>query len=178
MPGKETGSVTKSEERMLELTRTFDAPREEVWKAWTDPQRMLRWWAPKGFTTPVCTVDLRPGGMFRYCMRSPEGQEYWGRGVYREIVEPERLVYMDSFTDAAGKPVPPTHYGFSASHPAQTLVTVNLSEVVGRTRLTLRHAIPESTKEFGEAREGWGQMLDKLADRLTSPEFTSTKLNA
>ena len=62
-------------------------------------ERVMRWWGPKGFTTPVCEIDLRPGGVYRSCMRSPEGQEFWGQGVYREIVEPERIVCTDTFAD-------------------------------------------------------------------------------
>jgi uncharacterized protein YndB with AHSA1/START domain len=108
-------------------------------------------------------------------MKSPEGKEYWARGVYREIVEPERLSYTDTFTDAEGRPVTPAHYGLSSTHPAETLVTLNLAEVAGKTKLTLRHTIPEYAKEFEDAQKGWSQMLDKLADRLASREFTSTK---
>src|SRR5207237_252740 len=83
MPGRrESGLV---------ITRIFDAPRERVWKACTDPGEMKKWWGPKGFTTPVLSADLRIGGVFRYCMRSPEGKDYWGTGVYREIVLGKRL---------------------------------------------------------------------------------------
>ena len=70
----------------LTITRIFDAPRELVWKAWTEPGRMMRWWGPKGFTSPVCKIDLRVGGEYLNAMRSPEGQEFWSKGVYREIV--------------------------------------------------------------------------------------------
>jgi len=87
----------------LVITRTFDAPRELVWQAWTEPDRLMRWWGPKGFTAPVCTVDLRVGGRYLSCMRSPEGQDYWSTGVYQELVAPARLVYTDSFADEQGK---------------------------------------------------------------------------
>src|SRR3989442_13310132 len=113
-------AVTMSSDQELVITRVFDAPRDLVFKAGTEPQRLMRWWGPNGFTTPFCKVDLRPGGVFHYCMRSPEGQDYWGRGVYREIVEPERIVYLDSFADEEGTPVEPAHYGMSPGHPAET----------------------------------------------------------
>ena len=74
------------------ITRIFDAPRERVWKAWTDPEQLKHWWGPKGFTTPVFRADLRVGGALLYCMRSPEGKDYWGTGVYREIVPVTRIV--------------------------------------------------------------------------------------
>ena len=110
------------------ITRVFDAPRELVFAAWTRPEHLLRWWAPKGCSTPHCKVDLRPGGSFHYCMRTPEGRDIWGLGVYREIVAPERIVYVDSFADAQGNPVPPSDYGMSDGHPAETLVTVTFAE--------------------------------------------------
>jgi uncharacterized protein YndB with AHSA1/START domain len=97
----------------LVINRTFNAPRELVWKAWTEPERLIRWWGPKGFTAPSCTLDLRVGGTYLYCMRSLEGQDYWNTGVYREIVVPERIVCSDSFADEKGNVVPATHYDMS-----------------------------------------------------------------
>ena len=152
--------------REIVLTRVFRAPRALVFQAWSEPEQLKRWWAPEGFTTPHYTVDLRPGGIMHYCMRSPEGRDYWGRGIFREIVVPERLVYVDSFADAQGNPVLPAHYGMSEGHPAETLVTVTFSELDGRTTLTLRYAIPASVPERDMAAQGWNQMLDKLADLL------------
>lgn len=148
------------------ITRTFDAPRERIWQAWTNPERLMRWWGPKGFTAPACTIDLRVGGRYLYCLRSPEGQDFWSTGVYREIVEPERLVCSDSFADAAGNVVPATHYGMSPDFPLELQVTVTLEEADGTTRMTLRHVgIPPGTmSEMCEA--GWSESFDKLADSL------------
>jgi len=154
------------EERELVVTRVIDAPRDVVFKAWTNPERVMRWWGPKGFTTPFCRIDLRPGGVFHYCMRSPEGRDYWGIGVYREIVEPERIVYTDAFADAEGNPVPPAQYGMP-DHPPETLVTVTFVEHEGRTKLALRHSITESVPEYDACRQGWAEMLDRLADEAT-----------
>src|SRR3982750_3642882 len=89
-------------DREITFEREFAAPRALVFKAWTDPRALEHWFGPAGWTLPVCEVDLRPGGVWRYCMRGPKGEESWGRATYREIVEPERLVYTDSFSDAAG----------------------------------------------------------------------------
>lgn len=166
---KKSGSMTDASENEIVIARVINAPRESVFKAWTEPERLKRWWGPKGFTTPYCKVDLRPGGVFHYCMRSPEGRDYWGIGVYREIVRPERIVYSDSFADAQGNPVPPSHYGMSPGHPSETLVTVTFSEREGKTELTLRHSIPESVPERKGAQQGWSEMLERL-EELFAPE--------
>jgi uncharacterized protein YndB with AHSA1/START domain len=158
--GKDGMSAGESD---LVLTRIFDAPRELVWDAWTEPGQLMRWWAPKGCTTPFCKVELRLGGKFHYCMRMPEGRDICGIGIYREIVAPSRLVYTDSFADVQGNPVTPAHYGMSASHPAETLVTVSFEEHEGKTRLTLRHAIPVTVEERAGAEQGWSEMLERLA---------------
>ena len=84
------------------IERLLDAPRERVWSAWTEVEHLVHWWGPKGFSVSHCTVDLRPGGMMHYCLRMPEGGEMWGRFVYREIVQPERLVWVNSFSDKDG----------------------------------------------------------------------------
>ena len=88
-----------------------------MFKAWTEPAHLMRWWAPKGFTTPFCKIDFRPGGVFHYCMRSPEGRDTWGIGVYREIVVPERIVCTNSFSYEEGNFVEPGHFG---THPDST----------------------------------------------------------
>jgi len=92
--------------REFVITRVFNAPRELVWKAWTERERLMQWFGPKGVTMRVATLDFRPGGVFHYCMRTLEGREILGIGVYREIVAPSRLVYIDSFADAHGNPSP------------------------------------------------------------------------
>jgi len=152
------------------ITRVLDAPRALVFKAWTEPERVMRWWGPNGFTTPVCTIDLRPGGVVHTCMRSPEGRDYWSRGVYREIVEPERIVCTDSFADAAGNVVEPAHYGMSASWPREALITVTFAGQEGTTTLTLRHEVGSApAPECALCRQGWSESLDRLAEYLVRP---------
>jgi uncharacterized protein YndB with AHSA1/START domain len=111
-------------ERELVITRILDAPRELVFKAWTEPDRAIRWWGPRGFTTAHYELDFRPDGAYRVCMRSPEGTEHWQRGVCREVVEPERLVFTFAWEDSEGKP----------GH--ETVVTVTLAEFGAKTKLT------------------------------------------
>lgn len=160
------GTASGAGRQDIVLSRVFGAPRELVWKAWTEADRLMRWWAPDGCTTPACTVDLRPGGSFHYCMRMPDGLEIWGIGIYDEIVELERIVYTDAFADADGNVVPPSHYGMSAEHPAESLVEITFEERDGGTRVTLRHSIPTTTPERGATEQGWNEMLDRLAEEL------------
>lgn len=150
----------------IELTRVFTASRELVFNAWTQPMHLVHWWAPKGFTTPHCTVDLRTGGKLHYCMRTPAGQDIWGVGVYREIVRPERIVYADSFADAQGNAIHPSHYGMSPDYPSETIVRVTLSEQNGETTLTLTHSVELTVEECEATRNGWIEMLDRLAEQL------------
>ena len=102
MPAGKNKPAAKTPERELVITRIFDAPRELVWKAWTEPERLMHWWGPKGFTVHTCKVDLRPGGVFHYGMRAPDGSDIWGKFIYREIVAPERIVFIGSFSDEKG----------------------------------------------------------------------------
>jgi len=149
----------------LDITRVFDAPREAVWKAWTDPRRFMRWWGPEGFTSPSCIMDLRVGGKYLFCMRSPEGRDYWSTGVYRDIVPLERIVLTDSFADEKGNVVPASHYGMQGDWPLELLVTVTFENDGGKTIMTLQHAgIPSGT--VSECEDGWSGSFDKLAEIL------------
>jgi len=155
------------EEQAVAITRVFDAPREVVWKAWTDCERLTRWWGPKDFTTPHCKIDLRQGGVFQNCMRSAEGRDYCGKGVYREIIDRERITYTDFFVDEQGNPVSAAHYGLSAEWPEETLVAVTLAEHNGKTELTLQHTIGSvPASELDLCYQGWNESFDKLAGEL------------
>jgi uncharacterized protein YndB with AHSA1/START domain len=129
-------SVAPSTAQELVIEPVFDAPRELVWKAWTDPELSMRWWGPKGYTCPTCEIDLRVGGKYLNCMRSPEGRDYWSTGVYREIVPFDRIVCTDSFADEKGNVVPASHYGMS-NMPLEMLVTVTFEDLGGKTKMTL-----------------------------------------
>lgn len=157
---------TTAEEQALVITRVFDAPREIVFKAWSEPERLMRWWGPKGFTTPVCKIDFRVGGRFLNCMRSPEGQDIWSTGVYEEIVAPERIVCTDSFADEKGNVVPASHYGMTGEIPIEMRISVTFEDLGGKTKMTLRHAGLPAGEHFSGANEGWNQFFDKLAEEL------------
>ena len=150
----------------LVITRIFNVPREHVWKAWTDCEQAKKWWGPKFFTTPVCKIDLRVSGHYLYCMRAPDGKDYWSMGVYKEIVMPEKIVATDSFADEHGNIVPASDYGMTGEWPLELIVTVTFGDFYGKTKLTLIHeGIPS-----GEMREmtktGWNESLDKLEEIL------------
>jgi uncharacterized protein YndB with AHSA1/START domain len=136
-----------------------------VFKAWTDPDMVAAWWGPEHFTAPVCKIDLRIGGKYLFCMRGPDGKDYWGGGVYKEIVPPERLVYTDSFTDAEGNIVDGEYYGMPGL-PLEMLVTLTFEDVGGKTKMTLRHAGIPAGEDSEMASLGWSTSFDKLAASL------------
>ena len=118
----------------LVVERIFAAPRDLVWKAWTESEHLKHWWGPKGYRLTVASLDLRPGGVFHYGLTSPKGDEMWGRFVYREIDAPRRLVYVSSFTDKLGKL---TRHPMSATWPLEVMNTLTLAEENGSTKLTI-----------------------------------------
>jgi uncharacterized protein YndB with AHSA1/START domain len=150
----------------ITLTRTFDAPLEEVWERWTDPSQYMCWWGPKDFTSPYAKFDLRPGGTYLTSMRGPDGKEYWDTGTFEEIDELNRIVYTDTWADQNGNPVPPSYYGFLGDKPVEMAVQVNLENIGGKTRLTLEHCGFPGGEMIDQAKEGWNQSFDKLAECL------------
>ncbi|EQA46344.1 hypothetical protein LEP1GSC050_0167 [Leptospira broomii serovar Hurstbridge str. 5399] len=162
----------------LILTRIFDAPRELVFKVWTDPKHVVKWWGPNQFTNPVCEMDLRPGGKYRFVMRSPDGVDYPVTGSYLEIVENERIV----FTDLVGEH--PTEWidvmknsiGLDKSEEANSLdsiVTVTFEDYEEKkTKLTIRsrfesNMVRDGFKKTGMV-EGWTQSLERFEDQLSN----------
>ncbi len=153
------------------ITRVFDAPRDRVWQSWTEAERLKQWWGPKGFVVTHLKIDLRPGGSMHYCLRMPNGNEMWGKFVYREIVKPERLVWMNSFSDKDGGT---TVHPMSPDWPREMLTTVTFEEQGGKTKVTVHWLPHEATalerKTFEEGRDsmkmGWTGTLDQFAAYL------------
>jgi uncharacterized protein YndB with AHSA1/START domain len=116
-------------EQEFVVERQFNAPHTLMFQVFTQPEHLKRWWAPQPYTVPVCTVDLRPGGIWHYCMRSPEGQNHWARSVYSEIVPSEKLAYISTFADEHANPIEglPEH-----------LTTVTFTEEAGKTQVSAR----------------------------------------
>ena len=159
-----TKNTVNEIERMV-VTRIFDAPRELVWKAWTDPKYVMQWWGPKGFTSPVCKMDFRVGGKFLWCMKGPDGEVVgWNGGEYFEIVEHEKIVYSMYFADAEGNKVDPTQYGIELAAMDDAHDVVLFEDFGdGQTTLTLIGSEPmESARDSGQL-EGWNEQLDKVA---------------
>jgi uncharacterized protein YndB with AHSA1/START domain len=162
------------------ITRVFDAPRELVWQVWTDPEHLKNWWRPKGLSMISCTLDLRPGGMFHYGMKTQDGHEMWGKFVYRHIDPPKKLVLVVSFSDAQRGT---TRHPMSATWPLEVLNTMTLVEENGKTNMTL-HGMPinataEERKTFKEGhssmQQGFKGTLDQLAEYLTQAQKVSRK---
>jgi uncharacterized protein YndB with AHSA1/START domain len=154
-------------DREVLITRLFDSPRELVFAAWTDPEHLEHWYAPNGCTIHFAKLDLRQGGRFHSCIRSPDGHECWCVGVYREIVVPERIVYTLAIADEQGNRVEPASVGMDRDWPAETIVTVTFAEPEpGKTKLTLHQTVSESIAKRTGAHPSWIQMLDRLAQEL------------
>jgi uncharacterized protein YndB with AHSA1/START domain len=154
----EIGSTTFTtpSDREIVMTRDFDAPRELVFQAWTNPEHVPHWFGPRGTTVPLCEIDLRPGGAWRYVLHSPDGSEMGMGGVYQEISPPERLVTTESFDD----------------YPGESLNRFVLTEEDGKTTLTvtvlyeskeIRDAVIESGMQSGAA-----ETFDRLAEYLST----------
>jgi uncharacterized protein YndB with AHSA1/START domain len=156
MPETNTATTIPSELELV-ITRTFDAPRTLVFKAWTEPEHLMRWWGPRGFTLRSCKIDLRPGGAYMFHMVGPENDDHWSAGVFREVVEPERLVLAGAWTDAQGNPTRPS-----------TVMTLTFTEYSGKTTLRLHQAIFESVTARDAHRGGWSSSIEKLAEYLAT----------
>ncbi|WP_101295976.1 SRPBCC family protein [Halegenticoccus soli] len=137
------------------IVRTFDAPRERVWEAWTDPAQVAQWWGPEGFTVPRCELDVRPGGTFHIDMEAPDGTVFPSRGVFDEVIEPEQLVLVAGAVEDD-----------DGSYMMEVRQTVTFEERDGRTTLTLEatvmEASPDAAEQLKGMEEGWSQTLDKL----------------
>ncbi|MEH1893114.1 MAG: SRPBCC domain-containing protein [Nostoc sp.] len=156
-------STDAQSEREIVITRVFRAPRELVFKAWTDPKHVVQWWGPKGFTTRVTELDLRPGGKWRYVMIGPDGTEYPAKGVFREIVPLERIVTSDEFDEGFEKVM-------NAELPRGMVTTAVFEDLGSNTKLTLR-IMHESTEDRRKHEkmgviEGWNSSFDCLDEFL------------
>lgn len=155
----------------FKIERILDAPRQLVWNAWTTPELVMQWWGPDYFTSPSCKIDLRVGGHFVYCMRGPDGTDYWNGGIYRELVPIERMVCSIWFSNEGGEFVDPTAYGFDPIFPKEQHQTVTFEDLGEKTKLTIEYEV--GSKEILDIldkiqmRQGWETSLDKLARALS-----------
>lgn len=158
-------STDTQSDRELVITRVFNAPRELVFKAWTEAKHVEQWFGPKGFTTRVTESDLRPGGKWCYVMISPDGTEYPSKGVFREIVPPERIVTTDEFGEGIEKVL-------DVDLPQGMVVTTLFEELDGKTKLTIQimHQSADDRRKHEEMGvvAGWNSTLDCLEEHLAT----------
>lgn len=146
--------MNQPEGNQMKVSRTFEAPLELLWKAWTEPEHFMKWYGPQGFTVPTCEIDLSVGGRHLWSMQSPDGMQMYFTGTYKEVVPMERLVYSDSMSDAEGNVKSPDEMG-EGMHVSMD-VTVTFEHADGKTTVTVSHAGNE------QAVMGWEQAFDKL----------------
>jgi uncharacterized protein YndB with AHSA1/START domain len=166
-------AAAKVEGKEFTISRVVAAPLDRVWKAWTDAKQLKKWWGPKGFAILSTKLDLRPGGVFHYHLRSPEGQDMWGKFIYREVVPQKRLVFVVSFSDEAGGV---TRHPLHEKWPLTILSTVTFAEENHKTTVTVKWIPVDATeaerKTFEEGRDsmkaGWTGTFDRLDDYLAN----------
>jgi uncharacterized protein YndB with AHSA1/START domain len=159
----------------LNLSRLVDAPRELVFRVWTEAEHLAQWFAPRRVDIPFCRIDPRPDGAIHFCHRTQDGMEVWVKGSYREFVAPERLVFSLWFVDAGGAPAP---HPMFPDWPTDTsiLTTVTFADIDGKTQLTVRQALVpgavQASDTFGRerdaARAGWIETLDRLQEHVAA----------
>jgi uncharacterized protein YndB with AHSA1/START domain len=174
MPNTTLSLAVDSRPEAFVISRTFDAPRHQVWNAWTDRDELMKWFGPKGFTMTRADLDLRVGGTFHYCLRGPDGKEMWGKWTFRELDAPRRIVLVNSFSDAAGNI---TRHPLAPSWPREMLSTTTFAEHEGKTTITIRwepiNATPDEQRTFDSAHEGmqmgWTGTFEQLQEHLGKP---------
>jgi len=155
------------------ISRLLAAPRDLVFAAFTEPERMKQWWGPKGFTVIASKMDLRPGGFYHYGMRAPDGSAMWGKFVYREIVKPSRIVLVNSFSDEAGGI---TRHPMAPTWPLTMLSTFLFETEGSGTRLTIKWLPLDPTDEeratfeagFDSMTQGWSGTFEQLEGYLAT----------
>lgn len=173
MASTQSAAVAETFSKEFVIERLFDTPRDLVWKVFTQRDHLMRWWGPKGFKMIVGELDLKPGGMFLYGMQAPEGSEMWGKWVFREIVKPERLVFVSSFSD---KNAGLTRHPMAPTWPIEMLGTATFIDEGGKTRLVNRAVALNASDEeratfegnFDSMTQGWGGTWDQLSTYLAS----------
>lgn len=167
-------TMTEASTQEFSFSRTFDAPRDLVWRAWSDPQALAQWWGPKGCVIRVIALDFRPGGLFHYAMAFQGRDDMYGRFVYREIAAPQRIAFVNSFSDAEGGITRAPFPQLNNLWPLEVLNIVTFTEAGGKTTLSLRGGPVNATEEeratyaahTASMQQGFAGSFDKLDDYL------------
>jgi uncharacterized protein YndB with AHSA1/START domain len=155
----ETAATT---DREVVISRVFDAPRELVFKAWTDPEHLAKWYAPRGCTIEMREIDVRTGGTYHHCIRNPAFHDCWCKGTYLEVVPPERIVCTMAISNEKGDLITAVDAGMDPDWPSETTLTVEFEEHAGKTTVTLHQTVQESLAKRTGAYPSWLDMLDRL----------------
>lgn len=148
-------AAEKNDFSSLTITRSFDAPRDQIFKAWTKSRHLINWWGPEGFSMPYHKMDIHPGGIYRCDLRGPDGSDHWMQGVYREMVEPSHLAFTHSWNED-GKMSP------------ETLIAIELTENNGKTDMVFYQSGFENESERDSHENGWSESFDRLEAYLQS----------
>lgn len=162
-------SAVNSPKEDLVITRIIDAPIELVWRAWTDPKHVTRWWGPKYYTSPNCRIDLREGGRYVFCMRAPQdqgGQDSYTAGVYKKIVPMERLEFTQCLADKDGNPIDPAQVGMPPDFPKEIRTQVLFRAKGNMTELVITEYDWPVSQMSVYSYAGMQQSIDKLAVSL------------
>lgn len=162
MPSRSRSPRSKAEPDTIRIERVFDAPRELVFEAWTNPGHLLAWFAPRGCTISYAHIDVRPGGRFLSRIQNPSFGDCWCVGEYLEVVAPERIVYSIAIADGKGNKLDAAQAGHHPDWPQETIVRVTLEDDHGKTKLTLEQNASTALAKQTGAYPSWLQMLDEL----------------
>jgi uncharacterized protein YndB with AHSA1/START domain len=157
-------SAASAKKRDVIITRQFDAAVELVWRAWTDPEHVMKWWGPKFFTSPMCKMDFREGRKTLVCMRTPDGVDLYNTWHYTKIVPMERIEFAQNLCDKNGERVDPVSLGLRDDFPEDVQTVVSFKSMGNKTELTVaEYGFPDS-QMFVFAEMGMNQCLDKMAE--------------
>lgn len=158
--------IEQSTDKEVCITKVFNATRDRVFKAWTDPELLKQWFAPEGCTIFYTEIDIRVGGRYHSCIDNPAFGKCWCIGEYKEIIVPEKIVFTMINADEDGNPIAPSAIGMDKDWPGETLVSITLTENDGKTTLTLRQNVSETLARKTGAYPSWLQMLSHINDVL------------
>jgi uncharacterized protein YndB with AHSA1/START domain len=165
-----TGSTDNPQKLELVVTRIIDAPLELVWKAWTEPERVMRWWGPKDYTSPFCKIDLREGGKYIFCMRAPQeqgGQDSYTSGIYLKIVPLQRLEFTQGLSDKDGNRIDPAQLGMPPDFPREIRTEIIFKPKSNFTELIITEHGWMPGQMYVYSLAGMHQSIDKLIESLT-----------
>ncbi len=154
-------NLTAEKHQTITIKRTFDLPVNIVWNAWTNPESCKKWWAPKNYTCPDCSIDFKTGGKYLISMQGEDGKKIWSTGTYKEIVPYKKIVFTDHFSDSSGNVISASDLNMPGEWPSELIATLELEENNGKTNMHLTHeGIPPES--YDDCITGWQEMFDKL----------------